>query len=103
MKLETLPGEFVCWYWVVYTDGCECPSYMRHDRQSEYGCSLNEYIDVYVDEVLAELTPWIIENKSNEEIEKYLHIWIDEVNASAARRLNDFVYTIAKLKQLKPE
>lgn len=106
MKLTSLPYPFISWYWQSYADGCECPSYVRYDQQSEYGCSHWEYWNGHGDIVMDELKPWLFENKSLDEIQVLLAKWINDEN-DINKRYNEYytqtIKDITKEEEVKYE
>lgn len=77
MKDTKLPHSFLNWYWDLYSDGCECPSYVRMNESAEYGYGHAEYSRQYNSEMCEELQTWLLTHKTSEELKTLLDQWFD--------------------------
>lgn len=99
--LNTLPVPFILHYWDFYADGYESPSYIRYDRNAEYGCSRIEYANMYGDTLFLELKNWLLENKTIEDIESLLGEWIGVVRGYMKLNEEYYTRTLADIAALK--
>ena len=99
-ELNTLPMTYLLWYWDLYADGYECPSYIRYDKQAEYGCGRYEYANFHQDIICAELKTWMLDKKSLEDILSMLDDWKSCMDESYKRESEYYSYTVEEIKKL---
>jgi len=80
-ELTSLPCPFILWWWENSYNEHACPSYIKYEFHSEYGCTMPEYMNDHSDIVISEVKPYMLGRFTTGEIKELLDKWNEHVKS----------------------